>query len=155
MKQKFTRLAKNEIDIYEYDRRIDGTKRLIRNEPKITEGSLKLIEEYDGLMARESLAKATRLKHLQVLLTLSRLLPVEWKYVTKSDIDNVVTKIVELYSDDTGRETHTTFDHKKILKIFFRWMKLGSRDFRKVGDPIEQWKTEIAFVQFDQLISWN
>lgn len=130
-------MTKNEIDIYDYDRRIEGTKKLIRNDPKISEDTIKIIEEYDRLMIRESLAKATRLKHLQVLLTLSRLLPVEWKHVTKSDIDNLVTKIAELYSDDSGRETHTTFDHKKILKIFFRWMKLGSRDFRKVGDPIE------------------
>jgi hypothetical protein len=48
-------------------------------------------------MVKESLAKATRLKHLQVLLTLSRLLPVECKYVTKSDVENLVTKIVEMY----------------------------------------------------------
>ncbi len=32
---------------------------------------------------------------------------------------------------------HTSYDHKKILKIFFRWFKLGSREFVEVGDPPE------------------
>lgn len=60
----------------------------------------------------------------------------DWSDVTKKDIDMLVTKIVTKYSDD-GRETHTTYDHKKVLKIFFRWFKLGSQSKQVVGDPPE------------------
>jgi hypothetical protein len=45
--------------------------------------------------------------------------------------------LVEEYADDSGQETNTSYDHKKILKIFFRWIKLGSREFQEVGDPDE------------------
>ena len=40
------------------------------------------------------------------------------------------------YGNTKGKETETSRDHKKVLKIFFRWYKLGSRSF-KVGDPIQ------------------
>ena len=32
---------------------------------------------------------------------------------------------------------NSSYDHKKILKIFFRWIKLGSRSSKEVGDPQE------------------
>lgn len=115
--------------------RINQTKQLIHSDERISTADEKLIEEYDGSMIRESLAKATRLKHLQVILNLSRLLPVDWKDVTKKDIDKLVTKIVETYSDN-GQESHSSRDHKKILRIFFRWYKLGTRNY-KAGDPDE------------------
>lgn len=86
-------------------------------------------------MIRESLAKATRLKHLQVVLNLSRFVPKDWKYVTKKDIEELVTKIVETYSDN-GQESHSSHDHKKVLRIFFRWYKLGTRNYH-AGNPEE------------------
>lgn len=44
---------------------------------------------------------------------------------------------MQLYASQNGQETNTTWDHKKILKIFVRWIKLGSREFREVGNPSE------------------
>lgn len=41
------------------------------------------------------------------------------------------------YGDVNGDETETSRDFKKILKLFFRWLKLGSRSFKEVGDPTE------------------
>ena len=87
-------------------------------------------------MITESLAKATILKHLQTLLNLSRFLNKDWKDTKKKDIDSIVARVVQTYSDN-GQETNTTHDHKKILKIFFRWLKLDSRDKNEVGDPPE------------------
>ena len=88
-------------------------------------------------MTRQSLAKATRLKHLQIILNLSRFLKKDWKDVTRDDIDELIVKIVNTYGSSNGQETNTTWDHKKILKIFFKWFKLDSRDHREVGDPTE------------------
>jgi len=51
------------------------------------------------------------------------MIEVEWKDITKSDIDKLTAKIIEKYADDSGQETHSSRDHKKILKIFFRWLK--------------------------------
>lgn len=60
----------------------------------------------------------------------------DWNSVTKKDIDVLVAKIVTKYSDD-GCETYTTHDHKKVLKIFFRWFKLGTKRKLAAGDPPE------------------
>lgn len=40
---------------------------------------------------------------------------------------------------------------KKILKIFFRWVKLGSRSFVEVGDPEETKRVKIKKVK-DKII---
>lgn len=87
-------------------------------------------------MITESLAKATILKNLQTLLNLSRFLNKDWEEAQKKDIESVVARIVQTYSDN-GQETNTTHDHKKVLKIFFRWLKLDSRNKNEVGDPPE------------------
>ncbi len=132
MRQKLAK--KNKIEIYDYDNRIKSTVNLIKK--NLSKKTAVLIQEYDNVMISQSIAKATRHKHLQTVLNLSRFLKKEWKDVTKKDIDSLVAKIVQTYSDN-GQETHTTHDHKKILKIFFRWLKLGSRDKNEVGDPSE------------------
>ena len=96
-----------------------------------------LIKKYDREMVSQSMAIATRQKHLRTLLTLSRLLNKKWLDVSKDDIDELVFKIMDQFADENGQETHYSYDHKKVLKIFFRWYKLGSREFIQVGDPPE------------------
>lgn len=100
---------------------------LIQNEtsPKNQE----IIRKYDDLMLCSSMAKATRHKHLQTILNLTRYLKKDWDVATLNDIENLVVEIVRRYANDNGQATYTSYDHKKILKIFFRWIKLGSRDF--------------------------
>jgi len=88
-------------------------------------------------MIAESLAKATRHKHLQTILNLTRFLGKDWNDATTDDINSVAVRIVQEYAGESGQETNTSYDHKKILKIFFRWYKLGSRSQKDVGDPIE------------------
>jgi len=135
--------------IYDYDDRIERTYKLI--EKSLSKSNIELIRKYDKVMIAESLAKATRHKHLQVILNLSRILGKDWQSVTKLDIDDLVVRIVEEYSDDSGQETYTSYDHKKILKIFFRWLKFGSRGKEEVGDPAETKDIKIKKVK-DKII---
>ena len=121
--------------IYDYDRKIFNTWKLIENE--LSAENVRLIHKYDKEIINNGLAKATRLKHLETLLSLSRKLKKNWSEVTKDDIDDLVSRIITEYGTNSGKETHSTWDHKKILKIFFRWFKLDSRNYRDVGDPPE------------------
>ena len=102
-------------------------------------------------MVRQSIAIATRQKHLRTLLGLSRLLQKDWKEITKNDVEKLVYEIMQRHSDESGKETNYSYDHKKVLKIFVRWMKLGSREFIEVGDPSETIKVRMKRVK-DKII---
>jgi len=104
---------------------------------ELSRENVSLIKKYDREMVSQSMATATRQKHLRTLLTLSKLLNKDWEDVTKDDIDELIFRVMDQFSDENGQETHYSYDHKKILKIFFRWYKLGSREFIQVGDPPE------------------
>ena len=133
MKQN-TRLKESKSDYY-YKSRITSQKKKLKK--LLTVADNKLLEKYDIVMINESLSDATRCKHLEILLSLTRMLSKKsWNTMTLDDIDLLVSNIMGTYSSD-GKETNTTYDHKKILKIFFRWIKLGSRSFRDVGNPPE------------------
>jgi len=71
--------------------------------------------------------------------------------VNKEDIENLVTEVMNLYSNQKGQETNTTADCKKYLKMFFRWLKLGSKYFIEVGDPPETKAVRIQKVK-DKLV---
>ncbi len=133
MKQRTSQ--SDSFSIYDYDRRIKSTYNLIKKE--FSAENLDLITNYDMVMIQEQISKAGRHKHIQTLLNLSRMLEKNWNDVTKFDIAKLVKNIVDTYSDPRGKETHSSHDHKKVLKIFFRWLKLGSRSKDSVGDPIE------------------
>ena len=135
--------------IYEFDKSLQRSFNVIKKElPKQTQ---ELIIEYDKVMARQSISKAARRIHVQALLNLSRQLQKDWRDVTKKDIDDLVFRIMERYADDRGQETWSSFDLKKVLKMFFRWHKLGSRDFKEVGDPPETKHVKLRQVR-DSLI---
>lgn len=111
-------------DIHNYDQRIISVLRRIEN--ALSKKTVELIKKYHNEMISESISKATQLKHLEVMLNLSRFLKKEWNEVNTDDIQKLVVTIVQKYSV-SGQETHTTADHKKVLKIFYRWLKTGSR----------------------------
>lgn len=126
---------KNNLDIHNYDKRISSCTRRI--EKALSEANVDIIKKYHRAMKLETIAKATQLKHLEIMLNLSRFLKKDWKQASLDDIQNLVIHFMELYSSN-GQETNTTADHKKVLKIFFRWFKTGQR--RKdpnILDPIE------------------
>jgi len=98
---------------HDYDDRIDRTYKIIAKELSLE--NAELIKKYDRSMMTESLAKATRHKHLQVILNLTRFLGKDWKEAKRDDIDNVTVRVVQEYCNDSGQETNTSYDHKKIL----------------------------------------
>ena len=112
------------IEVHPYETKINQI--LQRIEQRVSETNLQLIRKYDRQLVNESLAHATRLKNLETVLNLTTILNKDWNQVDADDIKELVYNIVTQYSNN-GQETHTTYDHKKILKIFFRWVKLGSR----------------------------
>ena len=82
-------------------------------------------------MVKGSLSKTTKHKNLKMIFSLSRLLDMNWNYVIKNDIDKLAWKIMNQYGDDNGQETNTSHDHKKVLEIFFGWIRFGSREKMK------------------------
>ena len=65
-----------DFEIHPYDMKIGSVYRLI--EKDLSQENIALIKKYDRQMARQSLAKATRLKHLQIILNLSRIVKKDW-----------------------------------------------------------------------------
>ena len=120
---------------YQYQRRVTNTKKQLKK--ILIPSDYRLVEKFDNVMTLESLADATKAKSLETILSLSRLLSKKsWMKLIQEDIDELVTTVMRIYSKN-GQETNTTYDHKKHLKIWFRWIKLGDRSFKKVGDPPE------------------
>ena len=142
MPKQTTARQSDQFSIYDYDKRSERTWKMIRNE--ISDENIGYIEDYELAMVTDNLAKAGRQKHLETLLSLSRILKnskeirnKNWNNLTKRDIDRLVQVINDTYKNPRGKETWSSHDHKKILKIFFRWLKLGNRKMKKVGDPPE------------------
>jgi len=132
-------------DIYKYDTQIQQI--LHRIEEELSVNTVEIIHKYDREMVNTSKAKGTRRKHLQTLYVLSKMLKKEWNDVTKDDIDILVSEIMQKFADQNGQESNYSYDHKKVLKIFFRWFKLGSREFKDVGDPEETKKVRLGKVR--------
>src|SRR5438445_9024761 len=139
MEQDLKTSTKNTI--YQYDKSFDQVYKATQRD--LSSDNFLLLQKYDHEMVNQSLSKATRLKHLKVVLSLSRMIKKDWKDVTKDDIDGLVYRIMQTYASDTGKETESSRDFKKVLKIFFRWLKLGSRSFDEVGDPPETKKIKL------------
>jgi len=143
--QKQVQSKQISADIYQIAETIKRIENKIKNE--FSPDNAKLILDYDKEMARQSISIAARRIHLRALLNLTRMLKKDWKNVTKKNIDDLVFQIMETYSDERGQETWSTFDLKKVLKIFFRWYKLGSRSFKDVGDPQETKQVRLKHVR--------
>lgn len=106
-------------------------------ERTLSEQNLDLIRRYDSEMATLGLKKSTRVKQISLIVDMSIRIGKNWKEVMKEDIDSLIRSIIDKFGDNLGGETETTRDYKKSLKPFFRWFKLGTRDYREVGDPPE------------------
>lgn len=118
--------AAPEIDVHKYDYQLSSTNKIAKR--KLSKINYKLYCDYDAELIRGSFAKATRLKQLKTILNLSEFLEKNWPDVTREDIRALLTTIMEYYSRKSGQETNTTYDHKKILRLFVRWVKTGIRE---------------------------
>ncbi|HSB83925.1 MAG TPA: hypothetical protein VLD64_05505 [Nitrosarchaeum sp.] len=85
-----THISKQRIDIHDYKSRMRQINDQITRE--LSPENAELIKKYDREMTSQSMAVATRQKHLRTLLTLSRLLDKNWSDVTKEDVDDLVFK---------------------------------------------------------------
>ena len=121
---------------YRFSNKIQGSKRRLNE--LLNSKEAKILEKYEGAMVLDCLVDATKAKNFDTILGLTRLLPKNksWLELDKDDIGNLVVQIMNKYSDD-GKENSVTSDFKRFLKIWFRFVKLGSRSFKKVGDPDE------------------
>ena len=143
MKQQTT-IRKPKLDsayIHDYDKKLESLYR--RLETELSEQNRQTIKDYDTNAVNQGIGKAARIKHIQVLLQLSPLFNNKnWKDITKSEIGSVIVQIMDKHSSK-GQETNTTYDFKKVIKIFFRWLKLGHRHHKtclikfRIGDPPE------------------
>jgi len=127
--------SKKLTEIYDYDKEIDRIYAQAKKE--LSSPNYQLFEKYDQNMVNNSIAKATRRKHLRTIVTESRIYQKEWQDIKRDDVDKLVFAIMKKYSTDKGQESHSSYDMKKILRIFVRWIKTGSREKSENGDPVE------------------
>ena len=128
---------------YDYDNRI--RRHLANCELRLSKSDYKLVEKYHTQMILTSLKVATQSKSLEVIASLSDMIDQDWTTMTKEDINTLVANVMIKYSNN-GQETHATYDHKKHLKLFFRFVKLGNRLHKKVGTPDELFDVEMKEV---------
>jgi hypothetical protein len=74
-------------DIHNYDQRIESV--LKRIERDLSKQNVALIKKYHNAMILET-AKATQLKHLEVMLNLSRFLKKDWKSTAKGNTESKI-----------------------------------------------------------------
>ena len=132
--------SQNKIEVHDWEHKIDLLYKQMESE--FSTANFELIKKYDREMVSQGIKKPTRYVHLSRLKNLTRLLKKDWKEAAKEDMKNIIFQIMDRYSDD-GQDTEYTYDHKKVLKIFMRWYKLGNRSYQyclkkyKNGDPDE------------------
>lgn len=122
MKSRINSIDSSDWVGYDYPHAI--LKCLEKCKKELSVKNAKLMKEYHDAMVRYPLAHATRLKHLQHIYQITKMIKKDWNDVLRDDIDNVVTRIMETYSDSKGQESHTSNDFKKVLRIFYRWFTL-------------------------------
>lgn len=98
--------TENMIGIYDYEKQFVRVFRQLKNE--FSKKNFDLVQQYDRVMVNESLAKATRLKQIKMILSLTRLLQKDWNDATKPDIDDLVYNIMKKYASELGQETETS-----------------------------------------------
>ena len=124
-----------EFQILNYDRKLQ--RAFDKAKGNVSEDNLNLIIQYDAEMATLGLKKSTRAKQIAILVDITIRIGKNWSDVIKGDIDKLTRGVMDEFGDNLGGESETTRDYKKSLKPFYRWFKLGSRDYREVGDPPE------------------
>ena len=112
-------------DIHGFEARISSVLKRLENE--LSPENLLLVKRYHNAIIIDNAGVAVQEKHLQTILSLSRMYQKNWQDVTRNDIENLLLQISKNHSDTKGQETHTSFDYKKVLKIFVRWIKTGNR----------------------------
>ena len=85
--------SKKLTEIYDYDKEIDRI--YVQSKKELSTSNYLLFEKYDQNMVNNSIAKATRRKHLRTIVTESRMYQKEWREIKRDDIDKLVFKIIK------------------------------------------------------------
>ena len=120
------------IEVHPFEKKFLQSYDLAKKEMSVK--NFELFERYDMAMIGDTIATSTRYHQLAIIVNLTRQINKDWNLVTKEEINKLVYDIMKRYSKD-GKENWTTWDYKKMLRIFMRWLKFGNRDFKEVGDP--------------------
>ena len=77
-------------EIYNFDRMFDQVFKLLKNE--LSSRNFALVMKYEKVMVSDILAKATRLKQLKIILSLTKLLQKDGRYVqlVNADVEDAI-----------------------------------------------------------------
>jgi len=126
------RKVSQKIEVHPFEKKTAGLYRLAKKE--MSAKNYELFEKYDIAMIGDTIATSTRQIQLGIVVRLTRQIDKDWDLVTRDEINRLVYEIMKKHSPD-GKENWTTWEYKKMLRVFMRWLKLGSRDIKQVGDP--------------------
>lgn len=126
------RKVSQKIEVHPFEKKIQQSYDLAKKE--MSTKNYELFERYDMAMIGDTIATSTRYHQLAIIVKLTRQINRDWDLVTREEINKLVYDIMKNHSSD-GKENWTTWDYKKMLRIFMRWLKFGNRDFKEVGDP--------------------
>ena len=126
---------------YRYLEKLANTKKLLKK--AMSKEEFEVLEKYEIVLVKNTAADATRVKNLDEIWAVTKLLNGKnWLKLTQQDIDQLVIDIMDKHGKN-GKETSTSSDKKRFLKIWYRFVKYGIRDFKQAekvhgaGDPIE------------------
>ena len=135
---------------YRFQRRIDQNLSSIKE--IVIPSDFELVGKYVEQMIATSKKPATISKNLDSIKSLCRVLNPdsanlkEWKSLTRDNINTLVANVMRKYSDN-GQESNASYDLKKALMNWFRFVKLGNRLSKKVGTPEELKDIELVPVK--------
>lgn len=120
---------------YKYDERIESV--LIRGKRDLSPANYKLLDEYNDHLIVQTLSKALRARTMQCIYFNIRECGVkkDWKKVTSKDVEKFCAWANKRYGDSKGGETNSSYDCKKMMRMFLRWVITGSRDYVQGSEP--------------------
>ena len=103
------------MDVYDCDRRIRCCRESILSRPDLLDSHRRAILRFNRHLQAEGLSKARRLKYLQTLPQVAKMLGKPFEDATREDI-----KRVKAMLDEKGISEDTKHSYRAIIKKFFR-----------------------------------
>lgn len=122
-----------EIDIHDYDRRIEWMTGRLERLKDVTPRNKRLILDFKRESITQGFSKARVSKHLEILTLVSRLLKKDFDKATKEDIMNLINGIETREFTDW-----TKYTYKVIIKVFYKWLN-GGEDYPEEVRWIKTW----------------
>lgn len=114
---------KKEIDIHEYDRRLEQTINNVKK-ANISERNKQLIFKFKDKCVINGLTKARIIKYLWVLRLFAKYMNLDFDKATKEDIEELVSKIQQ-----QDLSVHTKHCYKVMIKRFYKWLKGNDEEY--------------------------